>query len=99
MYTRVIAGEPRTTGNLEAWHGRFDTIVNESHPSILQLLRDLQNEQIHTENTITKLIAGYVPQKPRQGQEVKNTRLSNMVQNYYEMKENDNILEYLRTCT
>ena len=30
VYNRVIEGEPRTTGNLEAWHRRFGTIVNKS---------------------------------------------------------------------
>ena len=45
----------------EAWHRRFGSKVNKSHPSIWQLLRDLQNEQIHTETAIDKLTAGDTP--------------------------------------
>ena len=33
VYNRVLEGEPRTTGNLEAWHRRFGTIVNKSPPA------------------------------------------------------------------
>ena len=95
----MIEGEPRTIGNLEAWHRRFGIIVNKSHPSIWQLLRELQNEQIHTEATIGKLIAGHILTKPRKDQEIKNARLSNVVGNYEEMKENGNMIDYLRACT
>lgn len=97
VYNRVLEGEPRTTGNLEAWHRRFGVVVNKHHPSIWQLLKNLQEEQIHTDAAISKLIAGQAPPKIRKDQQVKNTRLENVVSSYEEMKEN--IIEYLGGCS
>lgn len=68
-----------------------------SHPSIWHLLRELQNEQIHTEATISKLLAGQNLSKLRKDQDAKNARLLNIVNSYEEMKEN--IIDYLGGCS
>lgn len=97
VYNRVVQGEPRTTGNLEAWHRRFGTLVNKSHPSIWQLLKDLQLEQIHTEGLISKLVAGHTLNKSRKDQVAKDTRIANIVASYPEMKKN--AIDYSKGCT
>ena len=97
VYNRVLEREPRTTGMVEAWHRRFDTVVNKSHPSIWQLLIKLQNEQIYTETVIDKLMAGYPLPKSNKNQEKRNESLHTIVSAYDERK--DDIIGYLKGCT
>ena len=97
VYNRVLEGEPRTTGMVEAWHRRFGTVVNKSHPSIWQLLINLQSEQIHTETVTDKLMAGEPLPKSNKDQEKRNERLHTIVSAYDERKED--IIGYLKGCT
>ena len=76
----------------------FGVLVNQSHPSIWQLLKHLQSEQIHTESTILSLVVGQAPKQPRKDQVRKNIRLCTIVSSY-EQRRRENILDYLKGCT
>ena len=85
MHSRVLAGEPKTTNHLEAWHRQFSLIIQKkNHPNIYEFISKLKQEQSFTDMKIQQILAGGEPTKPTKKQLAINKRIHNIVTKYSE---------------
>ena len=78
----VLAGDPRTTNSLEAWHRAFQQTIACSHPTVYKLFGFLLREQNHQELIISQLHAGQAAPKKRKHDEARAERLLEVIKRY-----------------
>jgi len=79
---RALAGDPRTTNSLEAWHRAFQQTIACAHPTVYKLFGFLRREQGHQELMIAQISAGQSPPKKRKKYELRTERLMEVVKRY-----------------
>jgi hypothetical protein len=92
---RVVAGEPKTTNSLEAWHRRFNVIIGKSHPNIFEFITRLKAEQSYTELRVDKIYAGNDPIRVKRKQKTQINRVKTIVSNYADYPD---IIQFLKGC-
>ena len=67
---------PRTNNNLEAWHRRFETVVERCHLGVYSVIREFIKEDHRTDQEVERLIAGNAPRKKKREQLQREERLA-----------------------
>lgn len=98
QYDAAVRGESKTNNASEGWHNRFHIMVSKDHPDLYSALTEIQNEQSDTEISVIETTMGRAVRCPpsRRWVEFQN-RIQNIVGDYQERKEDDEVLDYLRT--
>ena len=78
----VLAGFPRTTNSVEAWHRSFNATVGCYHPTICKLIQALKLEQGIVELKQIKYLAGERPTKRKNCQYHEET-IWNLERDYF----------------
>ena len=55
---RVLDDLPRTNNDLEGWHSRFSTSLNEYHAHIWKFIEGLEKDSAFNHHTIAQVLAG-----------------------------------------
>lgn len=72
---------PRTTNHVEAWHNRWNTLINASHVGIYVILQNIIDEENRTEGLIASINVGHPrPTLPRKLRD-KSQSLQTLIQN------------------
>ena len=56
---------PRTNNNLEAWHRRFETVVERYHMGVFLMIKEFLKEEHRTQQEVERIIAGSNQQKKK----------------------------------
>ncbi len=70
---------PRTNNNLEAWHRRFETVVQRYHLGVYSMIKEFIKENHHTEQEIERLIAGSCTRKKKKEQVQREERIATVM--------------------
>lgn len=90
----------KTNNCSEGWHNRFQQVVGKHHPDLYAALREIQKEQADTETAISELSLGKtVKAAPKKKWVDAQERLSMIVRDYENYKDNDMIIEYLESLS
>ena len=91
------SGTARTNNISEGWHNRLQVVIGKKHPSLYAFLSEMQKEQADSEIMLRQLQLG---QKVKKLQDLKhrvyNERLKNIVSQYHNFAENNDVLTYLK---
>ena len=80
IYSRVLAGLPRTSNGLESWHKQFEGDIACKHPIVYKLIKAIQKEQKDVRVRLCRIRAGDLNEdKPLTN---KDKRILKLVQNY-----------------
>ena len=90
-HLEALAGYPRTTNAVEAWHRSFNSTVGCHNPTIWKFIQALKLEQGIVEVKQMKFLAGEKPTKRIKWQHQEET-LKNIIQDYL----NRTMLEFLK---
>ncbi|KAK3913130.1 PKS-NRPS hybrid synthetase [Frankliniella fusca] len=91
--------EPRTNNATEAWHNRFQKMIDKSHPTIFNLVKEFQKEEADVRVMMAELDGGRTIRQPqRQKYRRINERLQNLTNHYAEYKEEGRIVDFTRAC-
>jgi hypothetical protein len=74
-------GMPRTSNSVEAWHRRWENLVNVSHAGLYKFIEEINKEINSSEGTIQSVLAGQP--KPPQKKEIMDAqkRIQNVISN------------------
>lgn len=96
-YDTVLQGRARTNNASESWHNRFQILVGKKHPDLYTALTEIQKEQGDVEISVIESNLGRcVKEAPSKKWREFHVRLRNIVAEYDERKEDDEVLDYLR---
>ena len=98
QYDAVLQRTARTNNLSEGWHNRLQVIVGFKHPSLYAFFNEIIKEQADTESMLRQLELGQRVKKSTDPKHKRaDERIYNIVKNYEEFVENNNILTYLRS--
>lgn len=96
-YEAVLHNISRTNNASEGWHNRFRVVTGRDHPSLYAFFTELQKEQSDTETMLRQLSIGQKIKKSRdKRRQTQEDRISNIVHNYQNHVDSDDILGYLK---
>lgn len=96
-YEATLQGEAKTNNCSEGWHNRFRLLVNKNHPDLYSALQEIQKEQNETEISVLEYYAGRsVRTAPSRKWKEYQDKIINIVSDYDQRKEDDEVLDYLR---
>ncbi|KAK3931037.1 GPI ethanolamine phosphate transferase 1, partial [Frankliniella fusca] len=97
-YDATLRDEHRTNNLSEGWHNRFQGVIGKNHPSIYAALGEIQKEQADTETMLHELTLGRrVKAAPKKKWLDQQRRVKAVVSEYGVYKDEDRVLDYLRT--
>ena len=73
---------PRTNNNLEAWHRRFETVVERYHLGVYTKIKEFIKEEHRTHQEVERLIAGNNKIKKKREQILREQRLATVLERY-----------------
>ena len=73
---------PRTNNNLEAWHRRFQTVVERFHLGVYSMINEFVKEEHRTNQEVERIIAGIKQVKKKKEQIQREQRLASVLARY-----------------
>ena len=73
---------PRTNNNLEAWHRRFETVVERYHMGVFLMIKEFLKEQHRSQQEVERIIAGNNQQKKKKEHIQREQRLATLIARY-----------------
>lgn len=99
-YEAAMNRQHRTNNVSEGWHNRFQVVVGRHHPDFYSALKELQREQGDTETIVAELAMGKkVKASPKHKWVVAQERIQNVASDYEDYKNDDKVIDYLRTLS
>ncbi|XP_049867236.1 uncharacterized protein LOC126367652 [Pectinophora gossypiella] len=92
VYTNNELNLPRTQNNVEAWHRRWNYLLNNNRYGVYVTISHLQKEQITTNHAIEKSMASITRTPPKK----KGKRTMNAIKRICDNRENMTTLSFLR---
>ena len=70
---------PRTNNCVEAWHRRFETVVERYHLGVYSMIREFMKEDHRTDQEVQRLTSGITPVKKKKEQVYRENRLATVL--------------------
>jgi len=97
-YDATLQNLGRTNNASEGWHNKFQGVVGKHHASLYTTLAEFKKEQDDIETILAQVDLGQsVKAAPKKKWLIAQRRIRNIVATYETYKEEDRVLEYLRT--
>ena len=95
-HERVLAGLPRTTNSVEAWHSRLNTIIGKAHVSFYAFIEKLQAEERVMIQERDQLRNGRSPPRKKKKYITIDSRITSLINDYDTYVANNDLLTFLR---
>lgn len=97
LHSAIRNNSSTTNNNQEGWHNRFQTLIGKNHPTFYRFLTELISEQGNTDYNIREVELGHgIKRGPKKSQQRNNIRIRNIVMNFENYYQQNNLIGFLR---